>query len=210
MQTVRMTARDLAEDLFFGQEVLIWARWFLITALAILALWTATTSSELALAALPIAALMGMNFFFHGRHAMGRPANRTLVALASLIDVAIVTSIVLFWDLGTVEAGFASPFFILCYPALLAFAFVFPPRQTAICVGMTLALYVGACVLAPDVSQAPVVDSALELKGIIFRVITMASVGALGTFYWRIQRDRLRTVTGRSPSPTRSARPEAM
>lgn len=103
-----------------------------------------------------------------------------------------------------------SKLFILYYPALLAFAFVFPPRPAAIYVGLTLALYVGACVIAPDVSQAPVVDSAVELKRIIFRVITMASVGALGTLYWGIQRNRLRSASGRPPSPPRSVRPEAL
>ena len=39
MQTHRDRTQEEAEDLFFGQVVIIWARWFVIAAGTIYALW---------------------------------------------------------------------------------------------------------------------------------------------------------------------------
>src|SRR5690349_10916310 len=72
-------AQEAAEDIFFGQAVIIWARWFIILTGAMLTLWTATTVAEITINTLLIIVLMGMNFFLHGRYLMERPANRSLL-----------------------------------------------------------------------------------------------------------------------------------
>jgi hypothetical protein len=200
MNSLRITARDVAEDLFFGQEVLVWARWFMIAALTVLALGTADSSAQLALAALPIAGLMAMNFYLHGRHAMGRPANRLLVKTAAVVDVSIITAIVLLWRHGTLAPGLESPLFVLYYPVLLAFAFVFPPRASALYTVLVLSLYAAACVEAPLLSSAPAITTPQELKTLALRLITLGAMGALGTLYWRIARQRSRAL-GESAAP---------
>jgi len=45
----RTLEQEAAEDVFFGQVVMIWARWFLIVAGAVFFLWTGARSTQLAL-----------------------------------------------------------------------------------------------------------------------------------------------------------------
>jgi hypothetical protein len=108
--------KEAAEDVFFGQVVIIWARWFLIVAGTVLALWTTQKSSELAVAVVPIAALMAMNFYLHGRYLTERPSNELQIAAASLLDLFVITCLVRFWHGPDVGSGLASPFVVFYYP----------------------------------------------------------------------------------------------
>jgi hypothetical protein len=186
VDAVRSLEREAAEDVFFGQVVTIWARWFLIGAGTIFFLWTAKGSTELALGVVPIAGLMVMNFYLHGRYFLERPSNVAQITTASAIDVALVSAIVLLWHSSSVAGltGLASPFFIFYYPVLLAFAFVLPRRLTVVFTSATAAAYAAVCL--PDVA------SITSAKVLVLRLATMAAMGGLGTFYWRIQRDRRR------------------
>jgi hypothetical protein len=186
VDTVRAQEPETADDVFFGQVVMIWARWFLITAGTIFFLWTAKETTELALGVLPIVALMAVNFYLHGRYLIERPSNLLQIATASAIDVGLVSAIVLLWQSSTVagRTGLASPFFILYYPVLLAFAFVLPRRLTVAFTAATAIVYAAICL--PDLT------SVANGKVLVLRLATMAAMGGLGTFYWRIQRDRRR------------------
>ena len=82
---VRETAAEAAEDLFFGQVAIIYARWAVIVA-GIVMILAAGNAGQLTIELVPIVLLMAVNFFLHGRHFMDRPANRLLVLLASLLD----------------------------------------------------------------------------------------------------------------------------
>jgi hypothetical protein len=178
----RSLEREAAEDVFFGQVVMIWARWFLIASGAVFFLWTANESTELALGVLPIVGLMAVNFCLHGRYFLERPSNVLQITAASALDVALVSAIVLLWH----PSGLASPFFVFYYPVLLAFAFVLPRRTTVIFTAATAATYAAICL--PDM------QSITSAKVLVLRLVTMAAMGAFGTFYWRIQRDRRRTA----------------
>ena len=72
--------KEAAEDIFFGQVVIIWARWFVIAAGMIYVLWQATDTSELAMTILPLILVMAVNFFVHGRYLMEKPINQILLA----------------------------------------------------------------------------------------------------------------------------------
>lgn len=195
MQAIRGAAREAAEDIFFGQIVIIWARWFVVLAATVLTLWTSTSSDQLTGRILPIVGLVAMNFFLHGRILMELPANQRLVIAASLIDLLLITGIVLTWG----EIGLTSPFFVLYYPVIFAFALVFPPRITAAWTAAALIAYAGSCLLADN----SFVGEPELLKQLVMRLITIAAMGGLGTYYWRIQRDRRRRVTaGRSTGST--------
>jgi hypothetical protein len=185
MKELRSPQQEAAEDIFFGQVVIIWARWFVILTGAILALWAASSISELTIASLLIVALMAVNFFVHGRYLMEKPINRRLTALVSLFDLAIITLIVLAWRGQT---GLDSPFFIFFYPVLAGFAFVFSPGFTFAYTALGLALYVGAVV----VSDPGFFLNLQDFELLITRLITFAAMGGLGTYYWRIQRQRRR------------------
>ena len=187
MQETRSLAQEEAEDIFFGQVVLIWARWFVILAATVLIFANSTTTGELSAGTLFIVVLMAVNFFLHGRYLMEQPANRQLIGVMSLVDLAVFTAIVLFFPGG---GGIASPNFVFYYPALFAFALVFPPRFAIGYTALTLVVYTIACVIA---NPAFVTDGE-NLKDLIRRLITLAAMGGLGTFYWRIQRDRRRAA----------------
>ena len=187
MREIRTVAQEAAEDIYFGQLVMIWARWFLIAAGVILALWNGDDSAEAVLAIVPVVGLVGLNFYLHGRYLAQRPANPLLITLASLLDIGVITVVVVVWSGQT---GLVSPFFTLYYPVLLAFAFVMPARSTAVYTAATLAAYVGAVLVV----QLVVLDSASmdvdEVKRLVVRLITLASMGGLGAYYWRGQRSR--------------------
>jgi len=181
----RTLEQEAAEDVFFGQVVMIWARWFLIVAGAVFFLWTAVRSTQLALGVVPIVALISINFYLHGRYLLERPSNPKLITAASLFDVGLISVIVLLWGSGTGATGLGSPFFVFYYPVLLAFAFVMPRRATAVFTAVTAGAYAAICF--GDVT------SLTSAKVLALRLATMVAMGGLGTFYWRIQRDRRRT-----------------
>ena len=95
MNELRSTEQEAAEDIFFGQIVIIWARWFVIAGGAIVTLLQATEISELTSATAFVVGLMAINFFVHGRYIMELPANRNMLLALSLLDLTIITGIVI-------------------------------------------------------------------------------------------------------------------
>lgn len=185
MQETRTRAQEAAEDVYFGQAVIIWARWAVVAAAAILVLWTSSSITELTGKVLLIVGLMAMNFFLHGRYLMERPANRRLIVLASTLDVLLMTALVL------VSGGFRSAVFVLLYPVIAGFALVFPARLAIAFTSAAVTLYaLAAAVNLPADPQ--------ELKVLLVRVITMAAIGGLGTYFWRVERDRRRRFASAS------------
>lgn len=183
------TSQEAAEDLFFGQSVIIWARWFIIAASATTTIWTAQSIGAITVNVLLIIVLMALNFFLHARYLVERPVNRSLLVGVSALDLLLIGAIVAIWD----STGLTSPFFILFYPIVLAFAFVFPPRLTAIYTGCALLLYSNLCLWGDSLML-----STDNLKLLVMRVVTLAAMGGLGTYYWRIQRQRRRSLPGAS------------
>ena len=190
-KTSNSKAQEAAEDIFFGQIVIIWARWFLISAGAVIALWSATDENQLILAILTLVVLMGMNFFTHGRYITGKPVNQFLLLFANLIDVGVITLMVVYWP-G--HQGVDSNFFILYYPILLAWALVFSPGITIVFSLITLAVYAAACLLGSD---PQVILSVAGFETLVARLITLGAMAGLGTYYYRRQRDSLRALTAK-------------
>jgi hypothetical protein len=190
MSTSSQINQEAAEDLFFGQTVIIWARWFIIAGSAMTTLWTARTIGAITINVLLVVALMALNFFLHARYLVERPVNRALLIGVSALDLLLIGATVATWQN---QIGLTSPFFILFYPAVLAFAFVFPPRLTALYTSGALLLYSGICLL----TNGPLL-SVDDLKLLVMRLITLAAMGGLGTYYWRIQRGRRRSAQGAS------------
>lgn len=174
----RTSAREAAEDIFFGQVALLWARWFFIAAGAVIALWSATTAAQLLSTILVVVVLMGLNFFLHGRYLMEKPANQWLLMLVSWLDMAIIGGIVMLWPGAQ---GLKNEFYILFYPLVFAFALVFQPRFAVPYTLATLALYTTACL----VHEALGIFTLGNLEVFFMRVITLAAMGGLGTFYYR-------------------------
>lgn len=187
MQEIRTPAQEAAEDVFFGQIVMIWARWFIIAVGAVLVIWSANEARTLTLTIVPVVALMVINFYLHGRYLMEQPANRYLIGIAAALDLAIVSVIVLLGVLG--KPGLNSQLFVLYYPVILGFGLVFRPRFTVIYTVATLVAYTLACVGYMSFNPADP-----DLKALVLRLITLAAMAGLSTYYWRILRNRRRTA----------------
>jgi hypothetical protein len=178
----RTAEREAAEDVFFGREVLIWARWFVIITGTLTVLWSAASFLLVAIEIVPMLALIGLNFYLHARFYMERPDSRGVLFLASMLDLAVVTMIVCTWA----PAGLDSPLFVLYYPLLLGFGLVFPRK--------TEAAYTGLAVAAFAVSSLLFTSTLSELgaKQLVLDCITLAATGALANYYWRILRSNRR------------------
>lgn len=187
MATFDRTQFEAAEDLYYGQSICIWARWFVVATATMLILWTSSDSGELARRIVLVLGLVGINFYLQGRQMMDKPANAKLVTLASLIDIGLVTAIV---GLFGRDNAMASPYFILFYPVVFAFSLVFHQRMTTVFVALTVGLYGVVCLL----SEPSILTDSASAKTLAMRLITLGSMGAIGTFYWRIQRQRRQQV----------------
>src|SRR5438477_8205730 len=92
VREVRTAAQADQEDVFFGQTVIMWARWSVIVAGIVLVLWTSTNVGLLTQTMPFFLVLMAVNFFLHGRYVMGSPLNRTVVTAASVVDLLLITA----------------------------------------------------------------------------------------------------------------------
>ena len=183
MNTNRTDERASAEDIYFGQVVANWARWAIIGAALMLVLWTSTDTFRLMLGVLPIVGLMVVNFYLHGRYLASQPANGTLIAIASAIDVALITGLILLWTSTSSPGG---ALFVLYFPALVAFAFIMRPRISIAFTACVLGIYAFVAV----VSDPLILSSMAMIETLVARLITLAAVGILAAYFWRIQRRR--------------------
>ena len=181
---VRTASQANQEDVFFGQTVIMWARWSVIVAGIVLVLWTSTNVGLLTQTMPFFLVLMAVNFFLHVRYVMGSPLNRTVVTAASVVDLLLITAIVILWPGAH---GLNNPFFVLYFPVVFAFALVFTRKVEAAYTVLAILLYAGACLLTRTVPF----DLGSDDKVLVMRVIVIATMGFLGNYYFRIQRDRL-------------------
>ncbi len=192
MQVMRTPEQEAAEDIFFGQAVLIWARWFLIAAGAVLVLWSFDQQAKLILGTIPIVALMGMNFYLHGRYLMEQPVRTPLIVATSVMDLLVITLLVAFWPLREGEStNLDNQFFLFYFPMVLGFAFVMPRKAEVLYTAAALLIY--SLAMFQTVGN-PTSWSQTELKTLLERLIALGAVGGLGNYYWRIQRARRREI----------------
>jgi hypothetical protein len=191
MSKTHSALREVAEDIFFGQIALIWARWFLIAAGAIIAIGSAESMEQLTVSILVVVGLMAINFFTHGRYLTEKPANRLLLIAMSVLDIFIITVLIMFWPGQT---GLNSHFFILYFPLLFAFALVFPPSLTVLFSLGVLGLYAGSSFLGTDPG---LMFSTAGFELLTTRLITLGAMGGLGALYYRRQRASLRAATAK-------------
>ncbi|HSS95094.1 MAG TPA: hypothetical protein VLR46_14060, partial [Candidatus Dormibacteraeota bacterium] len=72
-----------SEDLFYGQAVIVWARWILIATGLVLSFWEPTNLSILQVQLAAIITLAFGNFYLHVQLLRGRPAIDRVVFAAS-------------------------------------------------------------------------------------------------------------------------------
>ena len=184
--------REQAEDIFFGQVVINWSRWFVIAAGVALVMILTTTPEELTVGIIPIVGLMVVNFYLHGRRLAQKPANRGLIVISSVLDLALITAVIAIGP-APAAAGLGNQFYVAYFPVIAAFGFVMPRMYTAVYTFVAMAAYTAACVLVDAKDTIAPQDSMADLESLITRLIVFGAVGGLASFFWRVQRQRRRS-----------------
>lgn len=164
-----------ADDLTYGQGVIIAARWILVVAGLMLAFWNPGEIGELRFQIVLVMGLSVANFYLHSQVLMGRPSIPAVVLGASAADIVVISLIV------ATQGGFASNLYVFYFPALLALSVTFRTRVTVVFAAVTVAVY------AAIASPAIVTDDGQVL---VTRLLILAAVAVCGNMYWRIERDR--------------------
>ena len=180
------------EDLANGQQVVIAARWVLVAAGLMLALWNPADLVDLRIQIMVILGLAVANFYLHAQLLMRKPVLTPIAYAASATDIAAISLIVLAGD------GFGSHLFVFYLPAVLAISVAFNT-------GATMA-FTGAAVLMYAMIGAPDIDGSTGAVALM-RVLIIVGVAVCGNTYWRMERDRRRAF-GRSQSEAEPGRAE--
>ena len=175
-RTVAGWTKD-AQDLMDGQGILVTARWILVVAGLLLALWNPDALGELKVEIGLIMTLAVANFFLHVQMLREQPPRKWVAYLGSAADIVAITAIVF------VSGGAESGLYTFYFPALIAIAVAFP-------VGASLVLSAGAIGLYGLVSAAGMGGSDDPL--LVVRLVMMVAVVVCGVVYRNIERERRR------------------
>ena len=174
----KIRSKESADDLNYGQMVIIAARWVLVASGLFLALWSPTDVVHLRVLIVVILGLSIANFYLHTQVLQGRPALVPVVYGASAVDLIAISVIIL--ALG----GFDAPHYVFYFPAILAFSVAFRPEVTI--------LYTGAAMFVYSAISVTALDDSPEI--LVARLLMIAAVAVCGGMFWSIERKRRVTV----------------
>lgn len=172
----RFMPESAAEDLVFGQGVIVTARWILVLAGLFLALWNPASLIELRVEILVVLVLAVVNFYLHVHLIVKRATVEAVVLAASAVDLLVVTLLIV------VQGGLDSHLYIFYFPAILGLSVAFPTA-------LTLA-YAGGAALAYGSIGLFTASSQADIQSVVSRVLMLAAIAACGNLYWRIEHDR--------------------
>ena len=172
------------EDLRSGQDVVIAARWILVGAGLMLALWSPTSLADLRVQIVVILGLAVANFYLHTQLLMRKPTLAPVAYAASAADIVAISLIVIAGD------GHLSPLFVFYLPAVLAISVAF--RTEAVLA------FTGAAILMYALISSPAFGG-VDGVAVAARMVVIAGVAICGNTYWRIERDRRRAAAELKP-----------
>ena len=175
----KLSKKEASEDLKFGQVVIISARWILVAAGLVLALWLDDPADQsVGDLQIQIALILGLamaNFYLHAQLLMRKPVLEPVAYFASAADIAVISLMV------AAMGGFESNLYVFYFPALLALSVSFRTEATF--------AFTGAAVVAYGLIALVTVGSG-DVEFIMTRLLMLVAVGVCGNAYWRIERDR--------------------
>jgi len=157
-----------SEDLFYGQAVIVWARWILIATGLVLSFWEPQSLGLLQIQLAAIIALAFGNFYLHVQLLRGRPAIDRVVYAASAADLAVVTTLVIS------QNGYSSPVFVFYFAAVLGLSVAFPAVLTAMYTAAVVVVYGIVCVSTADSAEYPAVFT---------RLLMIAAIAVCGALF---------------------------
>jgi hypothetical protein len=188
---------EQASELANGQVLIVSARWVLIVTALALSLWSPAPSdlNWLRLSLFVLLALAVGNFYLHAHILMRRPVPEPVVYAASAADLVVIS--VLTGAFG----GSDAPMFVFYYPALLAFALVFPLPMTVVFTGAAVWLYTVVS-LGDPFRWASHLDSP-DAQVLVARLISMVAIAVVANQYARVEADRRAAYKGEPPTRER-------
>jgi len=166
-----------SEDLFYGQAVIVWARWILIATGLVLSFWDPKSLSLLQIQLAAIIALAFGNFYLHVQLLRGHPAIDRVVYAASAADLAVVTTLVI------AQGGYSSPVFVFYFAAVLGLSVAFPAILTALYTSAVIVVYGVVCLVTSD-------GSVSELSAVFTRLLMIAAIAVCGALFARSESHR--------------------
>jgi hypothetical protein len=177
MNPARSTLSAAQEDLAHGQIVIVTARWILVLAGLVLALWNSDSLGQLRLQIFFILALAFANFYLHAQILMRKPAIGHLIFAASAADVTVISVNVL------ASGGFASQTFAFYFPALLVLSVAFPLHLTFLYTAATVGFYGLVGLVGVALNEA-------DLQAVVIRCLMLTAVATCGSLYLRLEARR--------------------
>ena len=164
-----------------GLPIQIWMRWVVIGA-ALFVVNYERADSWLAIDIAIVLAVL-MNAYQQLRLRSGAPIPIGLPLLASASDAFTIV-----WGVTVMTAGFSNPNFAFLYPALLAFALVFPGRWSAWYAAITLGAYFGLALTSAtfDASERS------DVEELVARLSTLIVIVVIANIVVGIERERRR------------------
>jgi hypothetical protein len=164
-----------SEDLFYGQAVIVWARWILIATGIVLSFWAPSSLSTLQIQLAAIIALAFGNFYLHVQLLRGHPAIDRVVYGASAADLVVVTTLVV------AQGGYSSVVFVFYFAAVLGLSVAFPAVLTALYTSAVVVVYGLICLTTTDPADYPAVFT---------RLLMIAAIGVCGAIFARSEAHR--------------------
>ncbi len=188
-------ARDV-DDIAHGAMVIIAARWVLVAAGLVLALWNPAGLVQLQVAIVLILAVAVGNFALHMQILTRGPLMKRVVYAASAADVAVISTLIM------VAGDYPAAPYAFYLPAILAIGVTFRSTVAAIYAGAAIAIYglIALAAIAPESGSTPSTGDSISL---LTELLMLAGVAACGNVYWRLERRRRGEG---APAPSRMAR----
>jgi len=171
--------RDTESDLSHGQVVIVTARWILVAAGLVLALWNPEAIGALRIQVLVLLLIAVGNFFLHAQLLRRMFAVDAVAYAASAADLAVITLLV------ASQSGFESNLFVFYFPAVLAYSVAFRRELTAAYTAATVAAYalISFASFGLDLRSDDVQTLAL-------RIVMISAFAICGSLYQKIESDR--------------------
>ena len=205
MSTNEVERPDSDRELAYGEGVIIAARWMLVVAGLVLALWNPAGLIQLQAAIVVILGLAVANFALQAQLLTRGPLMARVVYAASVADLAAISLLLI------VSGGFPAIPYVFYLPALMAIAVTFRTAVTAIYTAATAVTY--ALIAVAAASRVPVSGDVTisrdDIVTVLIHTLMLGAVAVCGNVYWRLERDRRRGTPPRAAHEAVAVEPVA-
>ncbi len=177
MLTRWMDRTSSADDLRYGQGVIIAARWILVAAGLALALWSPAALGQLRVQIVLIVGLAVANFWLTAQVLIRRPVLTGIVYALSAADIAVISLII------NAAGGFPSNNYVFYFPTVVAISLAFDMGVTFLFTGAAIGTYAFMALTTGGIESPEVV---------LVRMVMLVAAAVCGNIYRQVERDNRR------------------